>query len=249
MRVSSNLAIVGSAQFGLSGPYDCHVYAIRAPGGIVLVDAGSGLHEEEILANLQQDFPQENLAAILVTHAHMDHSGGVPGLRHHFGCKTYASEISAPVFASADEERNGLRRARQSGIYPGGIHMTPWTPDQIYRDGEPVEIAGLSILPLHVRGHADDIYCLSTEIDGRRACFSSDVVFYGGVLGVINAPDSGMQGYRKDLPKLDGLDTEYLLPGHGMFTLKNGQRHIDHAVKSLRNGFLPPQIGQGVDIF
>ena len=86
-------------------------------------------------------------------------------------------------------------------------------------------------------------------MEGALACFSADCVFYGGVLGVINAEDSGMQGYSKDLPKLGGLGVDLLLPGHGLFTLKHGQKHIDSAMEGMRRGFLSPQIGQGAIIF
>jgi len=42
MRISHSLALVGSLQFGVSGPVDGHVYALRGPSGIVLIDAGGG---------------------------------------------------------------------------------------------------------------------------------------------------------------------------------------------------------------
>lgn len=42
MRICDPLAIVGSLQFGLSGPLDCHVYAMRGPTGVVLIDSGAG---------------------------------------------------------------------------------------------------------------------------------------------------------------------------------------------------------------
>jgi len=69
------------------------------------------------------------------------------------------------------------------------------------------------------------------------------------VLGVINTPDSGMQGYRSDLGRLEGLKIDALLPSHGLFTLRGGQRHIDAALEVVARGFLPRQIGQGGRIF
>ena len=41
MRLTKQLALVGSLQFGISGPFDCHVYALKGPEGIVLIDAGA----------------------------------------------------------------------------------------------------------------------------------------------------------------------------------------------------------------
>ena len=53
MRLSSSLALVASFQFGVSGYFDCHVYAVRGPAGIVLIDAGAGTHTDVVLANFQ----------------------------------------------------------------------------------------------------------------------------------------------------------------------------------------------------
>jgi hydroxyacylglutathione hydrolase len=249
MRINSHLAIVGSAQFGLSGRYDCHVYAIRCPEGVVLIDTGSGLYEAEIVQHLREDFPDVPVAAVVVTHCHMDHSGGAAGLRERFHCSVLTSELTAPILRDADEERNELRHARERGIYPEDLRMKPCAPDATYTDREQIRMGGRDFQVLHVRGHSDDTFCLLTELDGRLACFSGDAIFSGGILGVINTKDSGMQGYVADLPKLAGLGIELLLPGHGLFTLKNGQRHIDAALDVMQKGFLPPQIGQGAIIF
>ena len=58
-----------------------------------------------------------------------------------------------------------------------------------------------------------------------------------------------MKGYRADLSKLRGLGVEGLFPGHGLFTLRDGQRHIDLAIEECQKGFLPRQIGQADIIF
>lgn len=249
MRINAFLAMVGSAQFALSGPYDCHVYAVLGPEGIVLIDAGSGLYEEEIVLNLSVDFPGVPVSAVLLTHSHIDHCGGAPGLRDRVQCPILAPSVSQPILETADEERSGLRRARAMGAYPSTLHMTPCAIDTSYRDGEQIQVAGLKFNAIHVRGHSYDSFCLCASFDGHTVCFSGDAVFYGGVLGVINSRDSSIQSYCDDLPKLRGLLVDMLLPGHGLFTLKNGQRHIDAALKALEGGFLPPQIGQGSVIF
>lgn len=53
-----------------------------------------------------------------------------------------------------------------------------------------------------------------------------------------------MQGYHADLSKLANLEIDALLPGHGIFTLSGGQRHIDLALEQLNKGLIPRQIGQ-----
>src|SRR5258708_22473233 len=121
MRINSQLAIVGSAQLALSGPYDCHVYAILCPEGVVVIDAGSGLHESEIVHHLLDDFRDVPVAAVVVTHSHMDHSGGAAGLKERFNCRVVMSNLSAPIVSNADEDGSGLKQARERGTYPSKL--------------------------------------------------------------------------------------------------------------------------------
>lgn len=245
MRIHDNLAIAASFQFGLSGPLDCHVYALRGPEGVVLIDAGAGTHTERLLANVRQDLADVPVRALVLTHCHADHAGGAAEVHRLTGCAVYAPAPTRSIVENADEEAMGLRAARDAGVYPAEFHMQPCPVDGTLNDGETVSIAGLPFTPIHVRGHSRDAFCMLVE----RQLFSGDVLFYGGILGLINAEGSEMAGYRADLPKLAGLAVEGLFPGHGMFTLRGGQRHIDCAIAQAAKGFIPRQVGQGDLIF
>ena len=244
MRVSDTLAVVASLQFGLAGPLDCHSYALRGPGGLVLIDAGAGTHTQQILKNVAADLPEGSVSALILTHAHMDHCGGAAGIREQTGCVVIAPQPSKPIIEAADEEASGLRKAREQGVYPSETRLACCKVDTAVGDGEVFSAAGLEFKAFHVRGHSPDAFCYFTRALGSPWLFSGDVVFYGGVLGVINADGSGMEGYRADLHKLSGLGIEGLFPGHGLFTLRGGQRHIDSAIEQMKKGLLGRQIGQ-----
>jgi hydroxyacylglutathione hydrolase len=249
MRVNENLAIVGSLQFGLSGPWDCHVYALRGPGGIVLIDAGSGTATEQILQNTSTDLSEDKVVALLITHCHFDHCGGAASLRLKTGCSVRAPKVSRMTLEEGDEQAVGLRLARDQGLYPPDTFFQSCPVDAAVSDGEHFTAAGLDFTAIQVRGHSCDMHCYLVHVENRTWLFAGDAVFYGGVLGVINAEGSGMGGYRADLPKLAGLDVQGLFPGHGLFTLKDGQRHLDCAIQQSRKGFLGHQIGQGDLLF
>lgn len=249
MRVTSSLALVGSLQYGIAGPLDCHVYALRGPRGIVLVDAGAGTHSDTLLANLRFDLGTDKVESLIVTHGHLDHCGGAASIASLTGCKVIASEHTRPILENADEEASGLRLARNQGVYPADFRFSPCKVDKPVKDGEEFEAGGLSWKVIRVRGHSEDSSCFAVYVDGQPLLFSADVIFYGGVLGVINAEGSGMNGYRADLRKLANLGIEGLFPGHGLFTMRNGQRHIDVAIEQVARGFVPRQIGQGDLIF
>lgn len=249
MRLTESLAVIGSLQFGISGPFDCSVYALQGPAGVVLIDSGAGTHTERLLENLARDLGRDAVKAVIVTHCHPDHCAGAAPLVAATGCRVMAPEMTADALERGDEDALALSEARDGGVYPKDFRILPCPVAHRLSDDEPFEAAGLEFVPMHVRGHSNDSFVIRTAIDGAACLFSGDAVFYGGVLGVINAAGSGMDGYRRDLPKLTGLGVDGLFPGHGLFTLRGGQRHLDAALAQARGGFLPRQIGQGDLIF
>jgi hydroxyacylglutathione hydrolase len=249
MRVSESLAIVGSLQFGLSGPFDCHVYAIRGLGGIVLIDAGAGTHTEKLLQNVDVDLPDGSISGLVITHSHVDHCGGAGSIRQATGCRVIAPFLSRRIIEEGDERGSGLEVARGQGLYPSDFRQSPCKVDTVVCDSDSFSVAGLTFTAIHLRGHSEDTFCYLTCSFGVPWLFCGDALFYGATLGVINSEGSGMDGYRKDLNKLSDLKVEGLFPGHGLFTIRDGQRHIDCAIQQLGRGFLGRQIGQEAALF
>lgn len=215
----------------------------------MLIDSGSGLAEEALLGRLERDLGAGRVDAILLTHSHPDHACGAASLRARTGCQVWAPAPAAAVIEAGDEEGSGLARARELGLYPAELRMRPCPVDRAFHHEERFTVCGIEFQAVHVRGHSEDSFCLLCELGAGRALFAGDVVFYGGVLGLINAPGSSLEGYRSDFSRLQGLAIDALLPGHGLFTRRDGQRHIACAAEQLRRGFVPPMIGQRDLIF
>lgn len=248
MRIRSNLALVGSGQYGLSSRFDCSVWAIQVKSGVVLIDAGCGAATQKIVSNVSEDLAAP-VVAVIATHSHADHARGLRSLREMTGCLVYVPECSRTAIESGNDETTGLRVAREAGVYPSDFAPVPASVDGTLYDGEEISVCGAQFLPLHVRGHSRDHFCLLHTADDESWLFSGDAVFYGGVLGLINADGSEMSGYRSDFPKLAELKVDGLFPGHGMFTLQDGSRHIRAAADTLNKGSLGRQIGQWDIIF
>lgn len=251
MRITPWLRVVGSRQFGLSSPFDCHMYALRQPGaGIVLIDAGSGMGQARVIENLREEFDGElDRGVILLTHRHPDHACGAARLSQALRWPVVTSAWSRPVIESGDTMGSGLVEAQLQGAYPPEMRMEPCSVARAFDDGEYLSLEGWDLQPIRIRGHSDDSVAFLFTQNGRRCLIAGDIVFYGGVLGVINTPDSSLRAYRDDLPKLAGQGIDALLPGHGLFTLEGGQAHIDAALREVSKGFVPRTIGQGDLIF
>ena len=245
MRINENLYLVGSEQFALSHLLDCNCYLIHAGDELILVDAGTGLGVPEILENIERaGFRAQDLRHILVTHAHLGHWGGAPQLREETGAEVWAPAAGRYLMENIKEDRT-IWQNFEFGRYPTDLKPQPCSPDHSFVDGEKIQLGSLEIQVISVQGHTKDSACYLWEVGGKRALFTGDVVFYAGMLGISNAPGASLEDYRRDMPKLADLRIDLLLPGHSVFVLKNGQKHIDRALRKLADFVLPDTFFEG----
>jgi hydroxyacylglutathione hydrolase len=232
--------LVGSGAFGLSNPYDCHVYLVSCDGRLALVDAGVGMEPERILDNVRSlGFDPGAIDTILLTHAHADHAGGTAALQRATGARVVGSEVELRLLAAGDDGALGLDAARRNGTYPADYRYPHFEGGVALEDGEVVEVGGLRLTALVVPGHSAGSVCYLTEADGRRVLFAGDTVFAGGFISLINAPGSDPAAYRRHLPRLRDLGVDALCSGHQVFCLSRGQAHIDLALRRLQLSVIP----------
>jgi hydroxyacylglutathione hydrolase len=145
-------------------PFAMNCYVVRRPDAAeaVVIDPGwpSALgHIEEVLG-------EARCAAILITHADIDHIGGVAEIQRATGAPVYMGEV--------DSER----AERINELYPeAGVTFEPFTPDVLLKGDEPLDLAGIEFETLRVPGHLPGH--LAFHSDG--ALFSGDVLFSGSV--------------------------------------------------------------------
>lgn len=71
---------------------------IESSDGLVLIDGGLPQSAVRIDANIRElGFDPANIRAILVSHAHFDHAGGVAALQRLSGAPVYISSVGAPA--------------------------------------------------------------------------------------------------------------------------------------------------------
>jgi glyoxylase-like metal-dependent hydrolase (beta-lactamase superfamily II) len=146
------------------GPIGTNCYVVRAHDRAheaVVVDPGADapriLEELAVL--------ESTCAAILITHGHWDHLGGVAEL---------AQATGAPVYM-ADDERLLLEDV--NSFTPPGVELKPYSPDVALQGDEVLELAGMSFETLRVPGHSPAHLAYRTE----GAVFSGDLLFAGSV--------------------------------------------------------------------
>ena len=152
---------VNRYELGLIGT-NCYVVRAhdRAHEAVVVDPGADAPRILEELAALES-----TCAAILITHGHWDHLGGVAEL---------AQATGAPVYM-ADDERLLLEDV--NSFTPPGVELQPYSPDVALQGDEVLELAGMSFETLRVPGHSPAHLAYHTE----GVVFSGDLLFAGSV--------------------------------------------------------------------
>jgi glyoxylase-like metal-dependent hydrolase (beta-lactamase superfamily II) len=203
-----------------------------------MIDSGVGLDSHLIKVNITDDgVALEKIKYLIVTHSHADHACGAAYFQREFQVEVIAPTLESDLMEKGSDEDLGLDVARGT-IYPSDFRYIHCKPDRIVDDQEEVKIGDKVFRFIQVPGHSPGIACIL--IKNERTLFSSDVVFYGGTIGLGNWAGCELSAYRESISKLGGLGVERLFPGHFLFVLKGGQSHIEQAIKNFKGPWIPP---------
>jgi len=242
MKIIGNVYLVGSGKIGLSHPSDCNVYLIDGGNDFALIDTGVGIEVEKIFANIEEDgFNLINIKKIILTHIHADHAGGCKKMKEILKCTIFVPQDEINLLKRGTDEELGLTMAKESGIYSPDYTFNHCSADVAVSNKDNIQVGELQLKAINVPGHSPGSTCyLLEEHKGKNILFTGDVVFYDGKIGLINCWGSNLSDYRNYINRLANLSIDVLLPGHRLFTLRDGQQHINQAISALKKLPIPP---------
>lgn len=242
MKISERVYLLasGSLGTGMSHALDCNVYGIDCGDEFVLLDAGVGRETRAIVDNLVADgIELARVRRLLLTHGHLDHSGGARYLRDELKLQTWASPETARALEAGDEQAISLDKAKAAGGYPADFNLRPCPVDHSLSDGQKASIGDAELEIIATPGHSHDLLSFQFRTSQSSVLFTSDTLFLGGRILLSAIYDCSVSDYLNSLRKLEHLEFDGLFPGHGLWAVKGGQSHLRKALEALDRLLLP----------
>ena len=208
-RIYGNTWYVGTA--GLSS------LLIETDDGLILIDGGLPQSAARIEANIKSaGFDPLRISAILVSHAHFDHAGGLAALQRLTGAKVYSSK------AGADGLKSGqLPSDDPQFLYGPASTSFPAIENLVaLADGEGMNVGGVEVSAIYTPGHAPGGTSWTWASCALGTCYN---VVYADSLTAVSA-----EGYRftdgpaanqiiESADVLSNLDCDILISPHPFF--------------------------------
>ena len=206
--------------FGAMHPGGTQIYFVGDPKSqMIMVDSGEPYRSwtKQIL-EYHTELGRPSISAILITHGHGDHIGGLDRLQEAFDCPVRCHPKLEP------------RLTHQLGL--GCVEKL--SSREVVHTG-----AGASLRAYYTPGHEEDHIAYYMAAD--KAVFSGDTI-----LGNSSSSVRNLTQYMKSLQVLARLKPTTLFPGHGQ-VIKNGtdrvqwyinhrQQREDQLVAAIENG-------------
>jgi glyoxylase-like metal-dependent hydrolase (beta-lactamase superfamily II) len=198
-------------------PHNIASYLIVGSDGPILIETGPGATLPALHAALNgHGFTPGDVRHVLVTHIHLDHAGAAGWWAQH-GAQVYVHHVGAPHLIDPSKLLASAKRIYLDKMDMLWGEMLPAPAERVtaLRDGDRIDVAGLSLIALDTPGHAYHhfVYRLG------------DVAFSGDAAGIrvpnnpviaipAPPPEFDLEAWRNTLARLKRENFGALYPTH-----------------------------------
>ena len=170
----------------VEGLRTAHVYLLASEDGLTLIDGATPGEAGKIATQIEEaGYTLSEIRAIVVTHAHSDHTGCVAELARRSGAQVLAHQDDAPYLErTASLPYTAFLQRLVFGLSERVIfRFEPCKVDRPLQDGDIVQALG-GLCVIHVPGHTPGSIAL--YLPERQLLFCGDIFFH-------NNPRRGLQ--------------------------------------------------------
>ncbi len=206
---------------------NCYVLAPREGADAIVVDPG-----QRVMGRLRQllDVHRLTPAAVLLTHGHIDHMWSAQKVADAYGCPVYIHPEDR--FMLTDPIVGLGPRFAQLAV--GAMFSEPRQVVELDRDGDKLELGGLTVTVAHTPGHTRGsvVFRVGHELD--ELAFTGDTLFKQSIGRSDLFGGSGRDLLNSIVTKLLVLDDDtVVLPGHGPKSTIGAERRTNPFLEGL----------------
>jgi len=205
-----------------TNPYEnnCNTYLIRGEM-TVLIDPGHSRHIPNLFHQMEGDgISPDEINLVILTHSHPDHFEGLEAFLN-----------KAIKIAMNREEERYLLDSGKLLFEMMGQPLPEFRVDFYLKEGE-LHLGKEIFHAYQTPGHSPG--SLSIYWPERKALFTGDLVFYGGI-GRTDFLEGNSSLIKESIERMSHLDTEILLPGHGELVM--GKERVLQNFEFIRQNF------------
>lgn len=204
---------------------DGNSYILKTGSGLIMFDCGCGDTLDQIFNNMRYwDLSPDDIKHCILTHPHLDHAGGAHLLKKK-GVNLISIKETADAVASGDERCCG---------YLYHKIFQPVAVDQLVKDGEKINLLGIEIEVMHLPGHSMGCTAFLFVQQGKNIVISGDVIgtLLSGDFGWNGSIDFDKKIYTESLRRFAKVDSDIMLPGHGMAYFHKPRWRVEQALNA-----------------
>lgn len=219
--------LVGSSE--LSAPEDCCSYLVTDNHGLsILIDVGAGnlISIKNLCDNIVTIHPLEQIKYVLITHAHIDHVGGLMEMKSSYlvNARIIAHEYAAKIIRSEDPIRSAANWY-QTKLNSTDIDIEILQPYDIALTGGDFKVIPT---PGHTPGSV--VGLLDINNSQKRVIFGQDI--HGPFMPEW---ESDMRQWMKSMQIILNYAPDYLCEGH--FGIIRGRENVKQFIRSYMSKF------------